>query len=593
MISFCFLAFFVKSQEQPTNPIVLGNQLTNPYTVSAMQAAKISLKAKKPNLSYNLLSNIETTHYYIKYKPVNDAEFELLRSDSTLELFEYPLDYEILNGDGTWYHEPSLANGAITWQYCVIEKNEPIKPIAYEVLADLFLPEPFIELQGVDPLLEAVSLELIDEALLNSGNLFLGEFGARASKWTPSGTITAYDDLVGAQIPIAGAKVRVRSWFKYKKVFTNSNGYFSTDDFRTKVNYTIVWERFRYDIRNGWSLQSHYKGPKGTKNNWNPAISSGKSLRHATIHRAAYRYFYGNIGGLKRPNVWTKLKINYVDKSGANQGINWGNHWQLFVAGPILPHIKIWKNTGGSDFDTQEIFATTVHEIGHTSHIQLMNMVAQFGQVDILLRESWANAIEWHVTDIEYVSIGYGVVSKLAIQGWNSSNSHEYTPLFIDFVDTQNQGINVLTGQPYCDIGYMDGGGNCQIGQAPSGETAFIYAANGNKYFYYTPVGSNGCPVHNAWFDGSNCLVMTVPAGRLPFIHLNHWYLNPVIGTITTRISNKPDDQISGFVMSTIESQIVKHSYGLSSLQTRLKSNKPSGVTNAQIDTYLNFYFNL
>ena len=86
---------------------------------------------------------------------------------------------------------------------------------------------------------------------------------------------------------------------------------------------------------------------------------------------------------------------------------------------------------------------------------------------------------------------------------------------------------------------------------------------------------------------------MTVPAGRLPFIHLNHWYLNPVIGTITTRISNKPDDQISGFVMSTIESQIVKHSYGLSSLQTRLKSNKPSGVTNAQIDTYLNFYFNL
>jgi hypothetical protein len=181
---------------------------------------------------------------------------------------------------------------------------------------------------------------------------------------------------------VQGAKVRVRSWFKYKKVFTNSNGYFSTAQFRTNVNYKIIWETSKYDIRNGWSFQEHVSGTQNTKSNWNLAISSGKSLRHATIHRAAYRYFYGNIGGLKRPNVWAKLKINYVHKAGSAQGINWGSHWQYFVGFPLMPNIKIWKSIGGSSYSTHQIFATTIHELGHTSHIQLMNTVVQFGQVD-------------------------------------------------------------------------------------------------------------------------------------------------------------------------------------------------------------------
>jgi hypothetical protein len=43
-------------------------------------------------------------------------------------------------------------------------------------------------------------------------------------------------------------------------------------------------------------------------------ITGGKSLSYATIHRAAYRYFYGNNLGLRPP--LSTLKIAYLDEKG-------------------------------------------------------------------------------------------------------------------------------------------------------------------------------------------------------------------------------------------------------------------------------------
>ncbi len=39
--------------------------------------------------------------------------------------------------------------------------------------------------------------------------------------------------------------------------------------------------------------------------------------------------------------------------------------------------------------------------------------------------------------------------------------------------------------------------------------------------------------------------------------------------------------------------KLLKHAYGLSSLQTTLKANKPSGMTDKHLDNYINYYWNL
>ena len=51
-------------------------------------------------------------------------------------------------------------------------------------------------------------------------------------------------------------------------------------------------------------------------------------------------------------------------------------------------------------------------------------------------------------------------------------------------------------------------------------------------------------------------------------------------GTIT--------DNVTGYSMSGIENGFLKHVYGYSSLRDQLKANKPSGVSDTQIDELLN-----
>lgn len=50
------------------------------------------------------------------------------------------------------------------------------------------------------------------------------------------------------------------------------------------------------------------------------------------------------------------------------------------------------------------------------------------------------------------------------------------------------------------------------------------------------------------------------------------------------------NDQVSGYSLAFIESDLLRHVYGLASLAGQLKANKPTGVTDAQIDLLLSFY---
>lgn len=528
--------------------IVLGKQLENPFSVENMRKAM-------GNLQLNGRVNVRTTHLYLKFKPQNEEELTLLKQDTTLELFDYPLDYEIEEG-GLFYHDPEVPNDQPTYQYVAVEIDHNLPPVDYEILDELYLPEEDESLSngrasGISN--EVIALE--DEAFRITNNLPEPSNGANnnaklsGSSWNPAGRIRVWDDVigthttttqifdhweyypcdlgglepqllklpveqckravyryetstsVGSKIPISGVKVRANSWFKTRTALTDAQGYYYISFFRNPVNYSIKWERNDFDIRDGLYFQAYFTGPKKT-GDWNVDLVSGKALRFATIHRAADRYFYKNTGGLKSAvNPFEKLKIGYLDNSGT--GVNWGGTWLVF------PTIQIHGKDGNSYWDTNELFSTTIHEIGHSTHVNLMGDV-QFWQVDKQIKESWANAIEWYITDIEYTELGVvnynnpntnlfdDPIGNLAdhMQWWDSSNLHDYTPLFIDLVDN---------------------------------------------------------------FDRSG----------------------------------GPDDHITGYTMNTLELNVVKHSYGLTSLRSALKANKPNGVSDQDIEDYLAYYFDL
>lgn len=81
---------------------------------------------------------ITTTHYYIRFLPSDTVEVDLLTDDSALDLYDYPLDYEIAQG-GDYYHDPDLPADQVTWQYTVVPVDYQFPNVQYEIIDDLFM----------------------------------------------------------------------------------------------------------------------------------------------------------------------------------------------------------------------------------------------------------------------------------------------------------------------------------------------------------------------------------------------------------------------------------------------------------------------
>jgi hypothetical protein len=78
--------------------MVLGAQLPIPYTIPVMTEAYNTYYAS--NLTF-----VPVTDLYVKFSPVNEAQFALLEDSLDLDLYDYPLDYEVLV-DGDYYQQP-------------------------------------------------------------------------------------------------------------------------------------------------------------------------------------------------------------------------------------------------------------------------------------------------------------------------------------------------------------------------------------------------------------------------------------------------------------------------------------------------------
>lgn len=299
----------------PDKIIGLGKKLENPYTVSVMKQAYENLKIKKPS-SFTRMNNdsiiIETTDYYVRFLPETDEEKELLQDQDSLTLFDMPLDYELEEGVGGAYHDPTIPEGDITWQYSVVPVDYQFRDIQYEILANLFLQDEEEEEEEttatrsvrVKTLKQQLSddlwAELQSEALKITGNEddIVNTSASRGRKWYPSGQILYEDNTTSIPriIPLQGAKVIVKRWFKWKRDITDANGNFRVGKFRSrKVKCAIKWERHDWDIRSGSYGQAWYSFETLRRGNtWNITIKKNSTPRnwfYASIHRGAMEYF--------------------------------------------------------------------------------------------------------------------------------------------------------------------------------------------------------------------------------------------------------------------------------------------------------------
>lgn len=487
--------------------ILLGGKLNNPYDPILMQTAYSNLQQKGITSIYPV--DIRPTHYYVKFKPRTWDEYDDLKEDSTLELSDIPYDYEITR-NGNYYHDPAINDTLPTYQYATVPAGFHFNDtIPYDIISPLYVPEVDNSLLGTSDQNELFVEKLLNEAYNLTGNyedtIPLENYTER--KYFPSGRIQIFDTRLNSIYGMEGLKVTARRWFIVYPAYCDRFGqYIMSKRFTRPCNYAAWFEHKRFLVKKGGV---HWiNGPKQT-DPWNHTINEGFDRFAGHIFRAAYRYHYKDIGGLQRPFRWLGRKTSYIAKD-ANK--SWAGTNPI-----IFNNIKIarWKNEK-EEYMSDEVFSTTCHETGHTSHAIRMNTVFQYWQVSRQLQESWAIVLEWFLTNLEYAEKGipnYGrenyfpvnppdYPNSYAYQYWNADVSSRYTPIYIDIIDDHNElGVNY----PFRGTGLVN-------------------------------------------------------------------------------------DQVSGYSLAFIESEMLKHIYGLSSLSDELKAHKPAGVTDGQIDLLISFF---
>lgn len=119
-----------------TGKILLGKKLNNPYSVENMRKAYFALLTQTRSGIENtdIEDFIHTTHLYVVFKPKTEEELGVLKSDSTLILYPYPLDYEII----AYGENPETPNNQSMHYYASVPADKELtKEIEWEILENL------------------------------------------------------------------------------------------------------------------------------------------------------------------------------------------------------------------------------------------------------------------------------------------------------------------------------------------------------------------------------------------------------------------------------------------------------------------------
>lgn len=370
---------------EPEGITILGKKLDNPYSVSNMRKALSEIQKNglsKAALDYEISANT----LYIRFLPKDTAEMNTLLSDTTIELFDRPMDYEI-ESEGEYYHDPELPDSVFTWQYTSVPIDYAFPNIKYEILDTCFVPDDLPEdsdnslskskYYDLSELLEKTAYRITGNESMLDNSL------TKAKRGAPHGKFQIYEPD-GKLHGLYNVKVRVYNFIRWDHTYTNVYGDYKMDKhYRTKVHYSIV-----FHTRTGivvWGNLGclnpaiHSMGWASQKDAFDRNFYLGSNAWNwGSITNATYHYFdlCKKYGITRPPNdivfwAWKRKKGNWTGCTPMFQHGHAANATKkiLNTLGlqyrDILPDIFIYK------FDNMQTLYTTIfHELAHASHHQ-------------------------------------------------------------------------------------------------------------------------------------------------------------------------------------------------------------------------------
>lgn len=482
----------MKSDSTLNGPIILGETISNPYTLDTVRKAFTKIF---PN-GYGQMgpSGFVATDLYIRFLPANDEEYQLLENSGII-LTTLPMDRKITQS-GSSYFDPSLNPDVneYTWQYTIIPVTKTIPNVRHEILKQLCNIEPTTDgQQGPGGLTNAVLASIEAKAYQMSGQTppppISGNPGSEGPpKWQPEGKIEVWDDKVNDYVGAKGAEVVCKGFCYITRGVTDSYGKYVTNSKRGEnlnVAYEIQWGRDSWKVQDdNERREAIYDGPK-LDSPWSVRIKGGKQQTFATVTRALHRMYNEFNYDVSRPTGAKKLKVICFDAIPVNHsGANFSG--SSFLGLDTEATINLWSKTSIVDYmNTPMMLYSMFHELGHAVHRRRMVTSRDvWNDTEKIIIESWACLIGNYITELEYNELGtlyggyYTLVEKKWVtvkgpitygpvippstiilsthynrQDWPYLNSTskpssinidqiKYSPVMIDLVDSNNQGID-------------------------------------------------------------------------------------------------------------------------------------------------------
>ena len=350
---------------------------------------------------------IEPTHLYIRFMPSNEEELWNVKQQKDLDVFQYPLDCEVTEGF-VGIDNPFLLNG-FPQLWVVVPADYPISEIAcpYEVESELWMPDFNSSAVKSDSSMDILDFyEDLMKELCYEQNLtdeFCGPETKSSTTYYPGGIIK-YVDTTHGETPLYGMQVEAYTfWHNYKttslvsgtlnfggKTFSGSFRYrakFSLDDFAIRT------EDNKSDLE--------YVTEKTTKPFY--MTFSGAYSKYCVVFAAAHRYYYQSISIPRPPQngFWKAcLRIHvYPNDSGDYLGVFTKDRRGLLAD---RPEISIYGYSSSSERYSDELYATTIHELTHAMHYNLNKDL--FYSIENSVVESLARGVQLYLTKMKYPS---------------------------------------------------------------------------------------------------------------------------------------------------------------------------------------------
>lgn len=406
-----------------TDGIIIGEKLRNPYSLEVMKQACDMLypptRGEAPVSDTLIVPNVK----YVRFLPTDSIEYRTL-SASKLELFNYPLDYDIL-GDPSDYHDPNLSPEQITWQYTVMPIDDPLPIVKSEVLELAYIPTS----NNVDGLYDMEAIENTAIKLGSGNNLTLLGKDRRPSVMPIIGEGVPYigkiqlcDSGNTNAKGVKGVKVRARHFFKIRTDFTDEQGRYFID-MEEFPNCTPRFE-LRFENKYGFKLGYNVElimpqtfNMKDTHSFTFKDSDSGKDYKAwvlGTINNAAYDWYKRcETEGMPTPPsdlyIWAMemaggaacpmLHHGTFNTSGLSLatlatflfGPDFGfvtNVWLSILFNTIAPDVFVF---GVDNASTNALYRLTCHELAHATHFQ------QLGEEVLDRAFWWADVINYEV----------------------------------------------------------------------------------------------------------------------------------------------------------------------------------------------------